>query len=143
MVHGKVEPAQGEIKAPVGRLPWRRDRFGVLAGGRAAETSYQVIGYYQIKNEPLSLVELFPKTGRTHQIRVHLRYLGHPIVADTFYAGRKRSREDKKWCPRLFLHASKIGFKHPQTGKRVVFKSELPPELEQVLQFLYKSSSLT
>jgi len=131
LVHGKVEPKEGEIKEPVGRLPWRRDRFGVLPGGREATTGYKVIRYYDIKNEKFTLLELKPKTGRTHQIRIHLKYIGHPIVSDEFYAGRKTARNDRKWCPRLFLHASKISLKHPQSGKKMEFESPLPFDLEK------------
>lgn len=136
LVHGKVAPLDssasngvGIIKAPVGRLPWRRDRFGVLPGGREATTRYKVIRYYDIKNENFTLLELYPQTGRTHQIRIHLKYLGHPIVSDEFYAGRKTARNDRKWCPRLFLHAGKIAFKHPINGERLEFVSDLPNDL--------------
>lgn len=128
LVHGKVEPKEGEIKTPVGRLPWRRDRFGVLPGGREAITYYKVYKYYN----GYTLLELFPKTGRTHQIRIHLKYIGHPIVSDEFYAGRKTARNDRKWCPRLFLHASKISFLHPKSGKRMEFASPLPSDLENL-----------
>jgi len=134
LVHGHVERGQGEIVAPVGRLPWRRDRFGVLPGGREATTGYKVTRYYDTKSGDYSLVEFYPKTGRTHQIRIHAKYLGHPIVADEFYAGRKTARNDRKWCPRLFLHAAKISFFHPKTGKRVTFESRLPQELEEALE---------
>jgi len=136
LVHGRIVPDEGEIKAPVGRLPWRRDRFGVLPGGREAKTRYKVIRYYDIKEEKFSLLELFPETGRTHQIRIHLKYLGHPVVADEFYAGRKTARNDRKWCPRLFLHAKAISFFHPVSGKEVKFDSELAPELKVVLSSL-------
>ncbi len=132
LVHGRVKLDSGEISAPVGRLPWRRERFGVLPGGREATTRYKVIRYYDIKKENYSLVELYPKTGRTHQIRIHLKFIGHPIVGDYFYAGRKTAREDRTWCPRLFLHASKISFFHPQTGKKLTFESELPKDLNLV-----------
>jgi len=138
LVHGKVEMGEGEIKAPVGRLPWRRNRFGVLPGGREAATEYKVLENYETKEGKYSLLELFPKTGRTHQIRIHLKYLGHPIVGDTFYAGRKTARRDRVWCPRLFLHASEISFLHPKTGKRVSFESQLPADLGAVLTSLAK-----
>jgi len=140
LVHGKVEMGEGEIKAPVGRLPWRRNRFGVLPGGREAVTHYRVISSFQLpnSNEKYTLLELSPKTGRTHQIRIHLKYLGHPIVGDTFYAGRKTARRDRVWCPRLFLHASEISFLHPKTGKRVSFESQLPADLGAVLTSLAK-----
>lgn len=137
LVHGMVVPGPpaggGVIKAPVGRLPWRRDRFGVLPEGREAVTGYRVVGELFHGKEPLSLVELTPKTGRTHQIRIHLKYLGHPIVGDSFYAGRKTARNDRIWCPRLFLHASEISFNHPTSGERVSFKSKLPESLQSVL----------
>ena len=132
LVHGRVKLDSGEISAPVGRLPWRRERFGVLPGGREAVTGYKVIRYYDTKRGNYSLVELFPKTGRTHQIRIHLKFIGHPIVGDYFYAGRKTAREDRTWCPRLFLHAGKISFFHPVTGKEVKFESELPKDLNLV-----------
>jgi 23S rRNA pseudouridine1911/1915/1917 synthase len=136
LVHGKIEIKKGQITAPVGRLPWNRERFGVLPGGRTAETNYEVINYYKNDNDIFSFVSIFPKTGRTHQIRIHMKYLGYPLVADEFYAGRKTSRKDKTWCPRLFLHAKSISFLHPITNKKVTFKANLPNDLRKVLQKL-------
>jgi len=136
LVHGKVEPVSGTIKVPVGRLPWNRERFGVLPGGRPAETDYKAIGYYQKNGEIYTLLSVWPKTGRTHQIRVHLRYLRQPIVSDLFYAGRKRARADRQWCPRLFLHAAKIIFEHPANKKRVEYSAKLPKELLACLRQL-------
>lgn len=135
LTHGEIEPKEGEIVASVGRLPWRRERFGVLPGGREAITKYKVISYHSLITDHgslFTLVELYPKTGRTHQIRIHLKFIGHPIVGDFFYAGRKTAREDRLWCPRLFLHAKEITFFHPQTGKEVKFESELPKDLNLV-----------
>jgi 23S rRNA pseudouridine1911/1915/1917 synthase len=136
LVHGKIEIKKGQIKAPVGRLPWNRERFGVLPGGRSAETNYEVISYYKNDKDVFSLVSVFPKTGRTHQIRIHMKHLGYPLVADDFYAGRKTSREDKTWCPRLFLHAKSISFIHPKTNKKLTFQADFPNDLEKVLQKL-------
>lgn len=136
LVHGKVEPSEGEIKAPVGRLPWNREKFGVLPGGREATTKYKVIKLYTINSTPYTLLELSPETGRTHQIRIHLKYLGYPIVGDSFYAGRKTARQDRIWCPRLFLHAAYLGFYRPTTQKWLEFKSELPEDLTLVLEIL-------
>lgn len=133
LLHGKVEDT-GSIKASVGRLPYRRDRFGVIEGGRDSETEFKLIKFYPGNNAGHSLVQFFPKTGRTHQIRIHSRHIGHAIVADEFYAGRKTARNDRKWCPRLFLHASTIKFTHPVTNKEVEFNSELPSDLEQALK---------
>jgi 23S rRNA pseudouridine1911/1915/1917 synthase len=136
LVHGKLEPAEGEVSVPVGRLPWRRDRFGVVAGGRTSQTFYKVLQFFPGNNAGHSLVEFYPKTGRTHQIRIHCKYIKHAIVADEFYAGRKTARNDRKWCPRLFLHAASIKFIHPVTGKTVEFKSDLPKDLDTVLKKL-------
>lgn len=132
LAHGEIVPNEGKIEASVGRLPWRRQRFGVLPGGRDAVTLYKVIKYCVLGTEHYSLVELYPKTGRTHQIRIHLKFIGHAIVGDDFYAGRKTARDDREWCPRLFLHASKISFFHPVTGEEIKFESELPKELNLV-----------
>lgn len=135
LAHGKIEVSGlGKIDAPVGRLPWRRDRFGVLLGGREATTFYKVLKVINFKSKDYSLLQLKPKSGRTHQIRIHLKHINHPIVSDEFYAGRKTARDDRKWCPRLFLHASKIEFAHPKTGEKMLFESPLPNELENVIQ---------
>lgn len=138
LLHGRLEPKAGEIKAAVGRLPWRRDRFGVLPGGREAISLYKVIDYFSLMKDIFSLTEFEPQTGRTHQIRIHAKYLNHPIVADEFYAGRKTARKDRIWCPRLFLHASIISFIHPSTKKRLIFKISLPDDLERSLGSLQK-----
>ncbi|HKC04765.1 MAG TPA: RluA family pseudouridine synthase [Patescibacteria group bacterium] len=136
LLHGKVEPLEGKIEATVGRLPWRRDRFGVLPGGRESVTEYKVLKFFPGNNAGHSLVEFYPKTGRTHQIRIHAKHIGHAIVADEFYAGRKTARNDRVWCPRLFLHASGIKFIHPVTGKEIEFKSEISPDLVAALKTL-------
>jgi len=132
LAHGKLT-GEGEVNIPIGRLPWNRMRFGVLAGGREAFTKYKVLSNFKIGSKDLSLVEAYPKTGRTHQIRVHLKYLNHPIFGDELYAGRKTARADRKILPRLFLHAKKISFLHPTTGKRVEFESDLPQELKDLI----------
>lgn len=138
LAHGKLKEKKGTITATVGRLPWRRDRFGVLPGGRDSETGYQVIEQYEKGKEIYSLVELYPKTGRTHQIRIHLKHIGHPIVGDHFYAGRKTSRNDRKWCPRLFLHAAKIVFRSTESKKLIDLESPLAEDLQAVLESLTK-----
>jgi 23S rRNA pseudouridine1911/1915/1917 synthase len=133
LVHGRFDLSEGEINAAVGRLPWNRRRFGVLAGGREAVTKYHVnkaVGDY-------TLLDLYPETGRTHQIRIHLKHIGHPIVADEFYAGRKTSRDDRTWCPRLFLHAASISFIHPISRERVEFTSPLPADLKKTTLKVY------
>ncbi len=136
LVHGELMPKEGKIEAEVGRLPWRRDRFGVLPGGRDSLTFYKTIASYTQSNEIYTLTEFSPKTGRTHQIRIHAKYIGRPIVGDEFYAGRKTARNDRKWCPRLFLHASTIKFINPTTKKEVTFEAKLPEDLQNVMEYL-------
>jgi 23S rRNA pseudouridine1911/1915/1917 synthase len=142
LVHGRMDQ-QGTIEAPVGRLPWNRERFGVFGEGKNARTGYKVRLFYNdpvIKDSSrdkykgvLSFVEVYPESGRTHQIRVHFKSIGNPIVADEFYAGRKIAREDRTWCPRLFLHAFRIEFTHPTAGSRPIFTSPLPDDLSLVI----------
>lgn len=136
LAHGEINPKTGDIDVPVGRLPWNRKRFGALAGGREAQTHYEVIKEYILDKEILSLVRLFPKTGRTHQIRVHLKFINHPIFGDPLYGGRKTSRSDRKILPRVFLHAEKIAFYDPKTNERVEFEAKLSKELSQTLDKL-------
>lgn len=135
LVHGNVVPDSGEIQVPVGRLPWNRKRFGVVAGGREAVTRYRVESKFQNQEtkEQLTLLELYPETGRTHQIRVHLKHIGHPIVSDFLYAGRKTMRVDRKQLDRVFLHASTISFTHPSLGEKITFNSPLGKDLGHYL----------
>lgn len=132
LVHGKILPEEGEINAAISRSPFNRKKFGVFLGGRPAVTKYKTLKYLG----KFSLVELRPQTGRTHQIRVHLKHLGYPIVGDDFYAGRKTARLDRKWCSRQFLHASYLAFFHPETGEKLEFTSSLPADLEAVMKKL-------
>jgi 23S rRNA pseudouridine1911/1915/1917 synthase len=138
--HGVIQPIEGEISVPVGRLPWNRNRFGILPGGRESKTLYKVLSNYQMSksHEILSLVELYPQSGRTHQIRVHLKYINNPIFADFLYAGRKTAREDRKKLSRVFLHAAKINFLHPTTRETVSYEAPLTPELATFLETLTK-----
>lgn len=140
LLHGRVEPKEGTIEAEVGRLPWNRRRFGVLAGGRDSLTRYKVRAYYILHTTYYSLVDFFPETGRTHQIRIHAKHIGHPIVGDEFYAGRKTARKDRVWCPRLFLHAQSISFIHPN-GREITLKCALPEDLQAALDTLEKEPS--
>jgi len=130
LVHGKLVPEEGEINAPVGRLPWNTERFGVVPGGKEAVTRYKVV-----KCEDISLVELYPETGRTHQIRVHLKYINHPIIGDYLYAGRKTSRDDRAGdAPRVMLHAWKISFIHPDTHKTLAIESPIPDDMKSIYE---------
>ncbi|EKD87564.1 MAG: Pseudouridine synthase [uncultured bacterium] len=128
IVHGSLVPEEGEIRAPVGRLPWNRERFGIVPGGREAMTKYKV----RKSDDNYSFVELYPQTGRTHQIRVHLKYINHPIVGDYLYAGRKTSRADRQVVGRVMLHAWKISFTHPSTKKLVTVEAPIPDDMMKV-----------
>ncbi len=127
LVVGTPHPAQGVIEAPVGRDPHHRQRMAVVEGGRAAVTPYrvqEVLGEY-------ALVEVRPTTGRTHQIRVHMAFLGHPLVGDQVY-----SRRRVPFLERQFLHACFLAFEHPMTGERLEFTSPLPADLAGALAAL-------
>ncbi len=144
LVHGNLLPNKGEINVPVGRLEYNRKRFGIVAGGREAVTMYKTIATYTARSthEQLSLLTIYPKTGRTHQIRVHLKYLNHPVFSDVLYGGRKTSRNDRKLLSRLFLHAAKISFLHPVTGQMMTFESPLPEALQEFLDNLIRIDTI-
>lgn len=137
LVHGEMKPSEGEVDAPIERSPFNRMHFGVFPGGREAQTVYRKIAGYQLilgkETEQFSLLEVEPKTGRTHQIRVHMKYVNHPVVADPIYGGRKNLQADLEFCPRLFLHATNLTFAHPVTSEKMVMVAPLPEELEKVL----------
>ena len=88
--------------------------------------------------EQFTLLRCHPLTGRTHQIRVHLKYLGFGVVGDSKYGGRKTVRLDHRWVPRQFLHAAKLEFTHPRTGEKMSFESKLPEDLEKSLAVVGK-----
>lgn len=126
LVRGCPSPEEGDIKAPIGRHPKNRKKMAVVPEGREAHTSYRVV-------KPLkgySLVEATILTGRTHQIRVHFSSIGCPVIGDDVYGVRV------PYLERQFLHACMLGFRLPGTGEWVEFRSELPVELEQVLDNL-------
>lgn len=126
LVRGRP-PIEGEIVAPIGRSPGRRLKFAVVPGGKAAKTSYRVMKEVIVNSEEYTLVEVRPKTGRTHQIRVHFQYLGHPIFGDVLYGGRKERGRP------LFLVAKEISFAHPETREEISFRIDLPKELKSLL----------
>jgi 23S rRNA pseudouridine1911/1915/1917 synthase len=123
LVEGRVEPAEALIDAPIGRDPNNRRRMMVRPPGssssRDAQTRYRVRERYQ----GFTLLEASPITGRTHQIRVHLASLGHPVVGDSVYG--KRS----SLVPRQFLHAWRLTFTHPVNGRELSFGAPLPEDL--------------
>lgn len=130
LVHGRLSPKAGTIRLPLARQPFNRHRFGVFIDGKAAETGYET----QWSNGEFTLVEVHPKTGRTHQIRVHFKHLGHPLAADPLYGGKKTLKKDLQWCPRLFLHSHKIEFSHPLSHKIINLTAVLPYDLQTALE---------
>lgn len=130
-VHGKLVPPEGEINAPVARLPWNRERFGIVPGGKEAITKYRVVQF--IPDRSLSVVELYPQSGRTHQIRVHMKYVNHPIIGDYLYAGRKTARDDRLWAPRVMLHAWKLTCIHPTSAASLDFEAPIPDDMNRII----------
>jgi 23S rRNA pseudouridine1911/1915/1917 synthase len=125
---GRIGPDEGVIEAPVGRSERDPTRMAVTVRGRAARTRYAVSARYDTP-VPASLLAVELDTGRTHQIRVHLAAIGHPVLGDPRYGGRRRGVD----AGRPFLHAEHLGLDHPSTGRRCEFDSPLPPELAELL----------
>lgn len=128
LVEGMPETPDGVIDAPIGRDPKRRKRMAVVHDGREAVTEFRVVELFA----NFSLLDVFPKTGRTHQIRLHLAFIGHPVVGDTVYGRRKQPFTLK----RHFLHAAAITFAHPVSGEPVTVEAPLPVALQNLLDKL-------
>src|SRR5262249_28065960 len=128
LVWGRFDAPAGEIDGPIARSVRDPLRMTVSAAGQEARPRYAVERAYADPVE-VTLVGCRLFTGRTHQIRVHMRSIGHPIVGDHRYGGYRQSLE----TPRLFLHAATLGFRHPSTGEPMRFESPLPDDLAGVL----------
>lgn len=139
LVEGRVDVKEGRIEAPIARDPANRQRMAVVPesrGGRRAVTTFRVLGHFlspasQERHE-FSLLELNLLTGRTHQIRVHLAFIKHPVAGDRIYGRRKQ----RIACPRQFLHAARLAFTQPTTGETISIESPLPADLQSVLERL-------
>ncbi len=155
LTHGNFRVPEGTISAPIERAKVDRQRMAVGSLGRPAETQYQVQAFYTgfrdgVETElfdkkqqrqlsiyqGFSLVHCWPKTGRTHQIRVHMKHWEHPLVSDGKYTGKKRAKLDKVWCPRHFLHAEELNLTHPRSKDEVTFTAPLTLDLQKVLDLL-------
>jgi 23S rRNA pseudouridine1911/1915/1917 synthase len=137
LVYGVVKQESGRIEQPLARDPRNRTRMAIVAGGRGALSLYKVRQSY----DAFTLLDVELKTGRTHQIRVHLAWLKHPVVGDVVYdGGRDNSIRDVQLRARIrklnrqFLHAERLAFRHPHSGEQVKFVAPLPEELEQLLR---------
>ena len=135
LVHGKMSEPTGIVSAPIDRHPKDSRKFAVSTNlSRTAITERKVLKVLGAKGQELSLLELTPQTGRTHQLRVHMQHLHHPIVSDPIYGFQKSLSEDLKICPRLFLHAKTLTFVSPTTNQEATFDSDLPQELQSSLK---------
>lgn len=133
LVERRPQTVTGRIEAPIARDPKQRKRMAVVHHGKPAVTEFQVIDDQFSGNQALLKVNIH--TGRTHQIRVHMAFIGSPIVGDSVYGFRKQRIRLK----RHFLHAAALSFDHPTNGKRLLFESPLPTGLQNILEKLRSS----
>jgi 23S rRNA pseudouridine1911/1915/1917 synthase len=127
LVHGTFHIPTGTVEAPIGRDPARPTRRAVVPGGKDAATHYEVLAEYP--SHDVSFLEVRLETGRTHQIRVHMSAIEHPVVGDRTYS----SKPARVTAPRVFLHAHRVSFRHPVTEDLVVVEAPLPGDLQDVL----------
>lgn len=131
IVHGNLPNDRGVIEAPIGRSEKDRKKQAVTAKGKKAVTRFQVLERF----DDYTLVELTLETGRTHQIRVHMAYIGHPVAGDEVYGPRKTLKGNGQ-----FLHARTLGFTHPRTGGVVAFTAEAPAIFQDTLEYLRRTA---
>jgi len=136
LVSGHVKQDEGTIDAPIGRHPRHRTKMAVVSGGRAAVTRYRVLE----RLAAATLIEASLVTGRTHQIRVHFAHLGHPVIGDQVYGGR-RTRPGSLPVGRQILHAYRLAFRHPTTGAPMEFEAPLPEDFVRTLAQLRAEGS--
>lgn len=129
LVQGTFSLPRGTVEAPIGRDPNRPRRRALVPTGRHAVTHYRMTEQWDPPS--VALLEVTLETGRTHQIRVHLAGIGHPVLGDRLYGGR-----DPIPVPRLFLHAAELSFDHPRTGRRITVDAPVPSDLASVLDSL-------
>ncbi len=136
LVKGRVHPREGRISAPIGRHPVYRKRMAVVPGGREAVSRFQVIAYL----DRFSLVRVQLETGRTHQVRVHMAHLGHPVAGDPLYAFGNRAGLPEELQDKQSLHAHRIAFYHPRHRCLLQFAAPLPPELRRGIALLRRGA---
>ena len=131
LAEGRFKEERGEIKLPIGRSRIDRKKMSIaIDNGRDAVTAFEVVEEFR----QAALLNIYPRTGRTHQIRVHLNYIGHPIIADQVYGSRLSSKIAKNMgLERQFLHAAKLEFTHPVTEKLMEFEDPIPQDLSESL----------
>lgn len=127
LVHGEIPHEKGRIEAPIGRSKVNRKMQAVIEDGKPAVTHFEVLKRF----EGFTLIELQLETGRTHQIRVHMQYIGYPVAGDPLYGPKKTLKGNGQ-----FLHAKLLGFEHPTTGEMMVFEAPLPEIFKKTLKQL-------
>jgi len=130
VVHGEIEDEILEINAPIGRNPKSPLRMAVVSTGKPAFTRVEKLKVFEIGDTTFTLVRVFPKTGRTHQIRVHLFAIGHPVAGDEIYCAKNLLERDVEVFGRMMLHARFLGFYTPIDSKFQRFESPLPKEFK-------------
>lgn len=133
LVHGVIKENEGKIDAPIGRSLKDRKQQAVVPNGKAAVTHFKVLKRYQ----HYTLISCHLETGRTHQIRVHMKYINHPLAGDPLYGPRKTLPGNGQ-----YLHAKTLGFVHPTTGEQMRFSAPLPDWFEKMIQYLDETDAL-
>lgn len=136
LVHGHIGLTAGRIEAPIGRHPRQRQQMTVFAGGKEAMTRYRVIA----RPGTCSLLQVSLVTGRTHQIRVHMSFIGHPVVGDPLYGPGPSPGLPPQFNRGQALHARRLSFVHPGTARLLKFTAPLPPDFREGLRLLRKGS---
>ena len=126
MVWGEIKNDSGTIDAPIGRSLNDRKKMAIISNGKKAITHFKVLKRYK----EATLIELTLETGRTHQIRVHMDYIGHPVVNDPVYGGRKLIDSSGQ-----ALHAKTLGFTHPVTREYMEFDSDIPEKIKNIIKY--------
>ncbi|MGH8718349.1 MAG: RluA family pseudouridine synthase [Burkholderiales bacterium] len=134
LVHGRL-PATGAVETGIGRHPRRRTQMSVLASGKPALTHFEAIERFA----DCTLARVYLATGRTHQIRVHMQSIGHPVVGDPVYGYKHASRKPLAAFPRQALHAARLRFLHPGTHEQVSFTAEPPADMKTLLRLVRAS----
>jgi len=129
IVHGVIPHDKGTVKAPIGRDPKNRKKFAVVDDGKESVTHFEVIERF----DEFTFIKLHLETGRTHQIRVHMDYIGYPLAGDPLYGPRKTLEGNGQ-----FLHAKTLGFEHPTTKEQMQFDSEIPEIFQKTIEYLRK-----
>jgi 23S rRNA pseudouridine1911/1915/1917 synthase len=126
VVFGRVQDEKIQVNAPIGRNPKNRIKFALVPSGKEAITDAEKLEELNLDGDLFTVLKVFPKTGRTHQIRVHMAGINHPIAGDSVYSTSQQQRVAAKHFQRLMLHASSISFLHPKRKEEMFFTSSVP-----------------